>query len=250
VVLVTGPTGSGKTTTLYSVLREIASLKVSTFTLEDPIEYRMPLIRQTQIKEEIGLTFGIGLRALLRQDPDVILVGECRDTETAQLMVRAALTGHLVFSTLHTNDAAGAIPRLIDMAVEPYLLPASLVAVLAQRLVRTICPDCKQPVADPAAVFAELKLEPPAGAPLRLWKGAGCQECKQSGYRGRQAIFELMVLDERFHDAIVRRSGAPEYFRLARERGMQTMFEDGLRKVLAGSTTIEELLEATRISAD
>jgi type IV pilus assembly protein PilB len=250
VVLVTGPTGSGKTTTLYAVLKEITSLEVSTFTLEDPIEYRIPLIRQTQIKEEIGLTFGVGLRALLRQDPDVILVGECRDTETATLMVRAALTGHLVFSTLHTNDAAGAIPRLIDMGVEPYLLPASLVAVLAQRLVRTICPDCKCPVEDPATVFAELKLEPPAGEPLRLWKGAGCRECKQSGYRGRQAIFELMTLDHRFHDPIVRRAGAPEYFRLAREKGMHSMFEDGLRQVLAGNTTIEEVLEATRATTD
>ena len=250
VVLVTGPTGSGKTTTLYAVLKEITSLEVSTFTLEDPIEYRMPLVRQTQIKEEIGLTFGLGLRALLRQDPDVILVGECRDTETATLMVRAALTGHLVFSTLHTNDAAGAIPRLIDMGVEPYLLPASLVAVLAQRLVRTICPDCKCPVEDPAAVFAELKLAPPADQPLRLWKGAGCRECKQSGYRGRQAIFELMTLDHRFHDPIVRRAGAPEYFRLAREKGMHSMFDDGLRQVLAGNTTIEEVLEATRATAE
>jgi type IV pilus assembly protein PilB len=250
VVLVTGPTGSGKTTTLYAVLKEITSLEVSTFTLEDPIEYRMPLVRQTQIKEEIGLTFGVGLRALLRQDPDVILVGECRDTETATLMVRAALTGHLVFSTLHTNDAAGAIPRLIDMGVEPYLLPASLVAVLAQRLVRTICPDCKCPVEDPAAAFAELKLEPPADQPLRLWKGAGCRECKQSGYRGRQAIFELMTLDHRFHDPIVRRAGAPEYFRLAREKGMHSMFEDGLRQVLAGNTTLEEVLEATRATSE
>jgi type II secretory ATPase GspE/PulE/Tfp pilus assembly ATPase PilB-like protein len=248
VVLVTGPTGSGKTTTLYSVLKEIASLEVSTFTLEDPIEYRVPLIRQTQIKEEIGLTFGTGLRALLRQDPDVILVGECRDTETAQLMVRAALTGHLVFSTLHTNDAAGAIPRLIDMGVEPYLLPASLVAVLAQRLVRTICPDCKRPITDPAAVLAEFKVPPPPDVLLRLWKGAGCPQCKQSGYRGRQAIFELMVLDERFHDPIVQRAGAPEYQRLAREKGMKTMFEDGLRQALAGTTTMEEVLEATRLT--
>jgi len=250
VVLITGPTGSGKTTTLYAVLKEITSLEVSTFTLEDPIEYRMPLVRQTQIKEEIGLTFSTGLRALLRQDPDIILVGECRDTETATLMVRAALTGHLVFSTLHTNDAAGAIPRLIDMGVEPYLLPASLVAVLAQRLVRTICPDCKRPVEDPAAVFAELNLEPPADQPLCLWKGAGCQECKHSGYRGRQAIFELMTLDHRFHDPIVRRAGAPEYFRLAREKGMRSMFEDGLRQVLAGNTTIEEVLEATRATEE
>ena len=250
VVLVTGPTGSGKTTTLYAVLKEITSLEVSTFTLEDPIEYRMPLVRQTQIKEEIGLTFSVGLRALLRQDPDVILVGECRDTETATLMVRAALTGHLVFSTLHTNDAAGAIPRLIDMGVEPYLLPASLVAVLAQRLVRTICPDCKRPVEDPTAVFAQLKLQAPAGQPLRLWKGAGCRECKQSGYLGRQAIFELMILDHRFHDPIVRRAGAPEYFRLSREKGMHSMFEDGLRQVLAGKTTIDEVLEATRATEE
>src|SRR5206468_2037673 len=146
--------------------------------------------------------------------------------------------------------AAGSIPRLIDMGVEPYLLPASLVAVLAQRLVRTICPDCKRPVADPAAVFAELKLDPPRDAPLQLWKGAGCPECKQSGYRGRQAIFELMVLDERFHVPIVRRAGAAEYFRLARERGMQSLVEDGLRKVLAANTTVEELVQATRRTAD
>ena len=250
VILVTGPTGSGKTSTLYAALKEIASLEVSTFTLEDPIEYRMPLIRQTQIKEDIGLTFSTGLRALLRQDPDIILVGECRDTETAQLMVRAALTGHLVFSTLHTNDAPGAIPRLIDMGVEPYLLPASLVAVLAQRLVRTICPDCKRPVEDPKRVFAELKLAPSTEVPLRLWQGRGCLECKQTGYRGRRAIFELMVLDERFHDPIIRRAGAPEYLRLAREHGMQSMFEDGLRKVLAGTTTIEEVLSATRTTAE
>ncbi|HYV27985.1 MAG TPA: ATPase, T2SS/T4P/T4SS family, partial [Candidatus Eisenbacteria bacterium] len=228
VVLVTGPTGSGKTTTLYAVLREVATMEVSTFTLEDPIEYRMSLVRQTQVKEEIGLTFSNGLRALLRQDPDVILVGETRDTETAQLMVRAALTGHLVFSTLHTNDAPGAIPRLIDMGVEPYLLPASLVAVLAQRLVRTICEKCREPVKHPEKVFEELKLLPPEGFPMQLWRGAGCSECKQSGYRGRKGIFELMIVDERFHDAIVRRAGAPEYLRLARENGMRTMFEDGL----------------------
>jgi len=210
------------------------------------VEYQCAGINQVQVNETVGLTFSMALRSMLRQAPNVIMLGEIRDLETASIAINASLTGHLVFSTLHTNDAAGAIPRLIDMAVEPYLLPASLVAVLAQRLVRTICPDCKQPVADPAAVFAELKLEPPAGVPLRLWKGAGCAECKQSGYRGRQALFELMLLDERFHDPIVRRAGAPDYFRLARERGMQTMFEDGLRQVLAGSTTIEEVLEVTR----
>ena len=248
VILVTGPTGSGKSTTLYAVLKEVSSMRVSTFTLEDPIEYRMPLIRQTQIKEDVGLTFSTGLRALLRQDPDIILVGETRDTETAELMVRAALTGHLVFSTLHTNDAAGAIPRLVDMGVEPYLLPASLIGVLAQRLVRSICGRCKEPLNNPQQTFQELKLEPPAGLPVHLWRGAGCAECKGSGYKGRKGIFELMMLDERFHEPIVRRASAQEYFRLAREKGMRTMFEDGLRKVVQGVTSLEELMEATRLT--
>jgi type II secretory ATPase GspE/PulE/Tfp pilus assembly ATPase PilB-like protein len=248
VILVTGPTGSGKTTTLYTVLQQVATMEVSTFTLEDPIEYRMPLVRQTQVKEEIGLTFSAGLRALLRQDPDVILVGETRDTETAQLMVRAALTGHLVFSTLHTNDAAGAIPRLIDMGVEPYLLPACLIGVLAQRLVRTLCPKCKEEIDHPEKVFEASRLPPPAGVAVRLWRGKGCPHCKGSGYRGRQGIFELMLLDERFHDPIIRRAGAPEYLRLARENGMRTMFDDGLLKVVQGATTIEELLRVTRLT--
>jgi len=209
----------------------------------------MPQVRQTQVKEDIGLTFSNGLRALLRQDPDIILVGETRDTETAHLMVRAALTGHLVFSTLHTNDAPGAIPRLIDMGVEPYLLPASLIAVLAQRLVRTICDKCREPIANPERVFEDLKLQPPAGFPIQLWRGAGCSECKQSGYRGRKGIFELMIVDDRFHDPIVRRAGAPEYLRLARESGMRTMFEDGLLKSVQGITTIEEVLRVTRLTA-
>jgi type IV pilus assembly protein PilB len=248
VILVTGPTGSGKTTTLYAVLHEVSTMDVSTFTLEDPIEYRMPLVRQTQIREEMGLTFSSGLRALLRQDPDIILVGETRDTETAQLMVRAALTGHLVFSTLHTNDAPGAIPRLIDMGVDPFLLPASLLAVLAQRLARTICPDCKEEVKDPARVLEQLKIQPPGDGPPRLWRGAGCAACNHTGYKGRVALFELMLVDERFHDPILRRAGAPEYLRLAREQGMRTMFEDGLLKAAQGLTTLEELLRVTRLT--
>ena len=249
VVLVTGPTGSGKSTTLYAVLQEVATMQVSTFTLEDPIEFRMPVVRQTQVKEDVGLTFSAGLRALLRQDPDIILVGETRDTETAQLMVRAALTGHLVFSTLHTNDAPGAIPRLLDMGVDPFLLPASLLAVLGQRLVRTICPRCKEPVKDPKSVLAKLKVTPPqTDAPLQLWQGTGCPACSQTGYKGRQGIFELMVLDERFHDPILHRAGAPEYLRLAREGGMRTMFEDGLAKATQGLTTLEEVLCATQMN--
>jgi type IV pilus assembly protein PilB len=251
VVLVTGPTGSGKTTTLYAVLQEVSTMDVSTFTLEDPIEYRMSLVRQTQIHEEAGLTFSSGLRALLRQDPDIILVGETRDTETAQLMVRAALTGHLVFSTLHTNDAPGAIPRLLDMGVDAFLLPASLLAVLGQRLVRTICPNCeKEEIKNPEAVFEKLKIVPPAGqSDLRLWRGRGCRLCNQSGYKGRVGIYELMILDERYHDPILRRAGAPEFLRLAQETGMRTMFDDGVRKALQGLTTIEELLRVTRMNS-
>jgi len=249
VVLVTGPTGSGKSTTLYAVLQEVSTMDVSTFTLEDPIEYRMSLVRQTQIHEEAGLTFSGGLRALLRQDPDIILVGETPATETAQLMVRAALTGHLVFSTLHTNDAPGAIPRLLDMGVDAFLLPASLLAVLGQRLVRTICPNCeKEEIKNPEAVFEKLKVAPSPGlSPLRLWRGRGCRLCNQSGYRGRVGIYELMVLDDRYHDPILRRAGAPEFLRLAQERGMRTMFEDGLLKAVQGVTTIEELLRVTRL---
>jgi len=224
-------------------------MELSTFSLEDPIEYRMPLVRQTQIREDIGLTFSSGLRALLRQDPDIILVGETRDTETAQLMVRAALTGHLVFSTLHTNDAPGAIPRLLDMGVDAFLLPASLLAVLGQRLVRKICPNCREEVQDPEAVFEKLNVPVPAGVTkLQLWRGAGCPLCKQTGHKGRVGIYELMILDERFHDPIIHRAGAPEYLRLARERGMRSMFEDGVLKATQGITTMEELLQVTRMA--
>ncbi len=249
VIIVTGPTGSGKTTTLYAILHELCTEEVSIFTLEDPIEFKMPGLRQTQIKEEVGLTFSAGLRALLRQDPDIILVGETRDTETAQLMVRAALTGHLVFTTLHTNDAPGAVPRLLDMGVEPYLLPDSLLAVLAQRLVRKICEQCREPEPEPEKVFQRLHIEPPADTPIRLWRGRGCAMCKDTGYKGRQGVFELMVITPDFHDAIITRRGAPEFYRLARENGMKTMFEDGLQRALNGITTLEEVLRVTRLQA-
>jgi type IV pilus assembly protein PilB len=247
VIIVTGPTGSGKTTTLYAILRELCTEDVSIFTLEDPIEYKMPGLTQTQIKDEVGLTFSAGLRALLRQDPDIILVGETRDTETAQLMVRAALTGHLVFTTLHTNDAPGALPRLLDMGVEPYLLPDSLLAVLAQRLVRKICDQCRKPEPEPERIFERLHVEPPQDVPIQLWRGSGCAMCKDSGYKGRQGVFELMVITDDFHDAIVSRRGAPEFYRLARQNGMKTMFEDGLQRALQGVTTLDELLRVTRM---
>jgi type IV pilus assembly protein PilB len=246
VVIVTGPTGSGKSTTLYAILREVSGSDVSTFTLEDPIEYRMPGIRQTQIREEIGLTFSAGLRTLLRQDPDIILVGETRDTETAQLMVRAALTGHLVFTSLHTNDAPGAIPRLVDMGVEPFLLPESLIGVLAQRLVRRLCEHCKEPVADPAALLQRLEVPLPQSVPP-MWRGRGCAACKNTGFRGRLGIFEWMQVGPAFHEPIVRRAGAQEFARLAREGGMKDMFADGLRRVFDGQTTVEEVLRVTRM---
>jgi len=246
VIIVTGPTGSGKSTTLYTLLGQLDATERSIFTLEDPVELRRPGLRQTQIREEVGLTFATGLRALLRQDPDVILVGETRDTETAQLLVRAALTGHLVFSTLHTNDAPGAIPRLLDMGVEPFLLPGALVAVLAQRLVRRLCVHCRVPVSDPERAFADAQLTPPATKPLQLWDPRGCPACGGTGYRGRQAIFELMNVDASFHRPIVNRAATDEYVRLARAAGMASMFEDGLRQAVSGVTTLSEVLRVAR----
>jgi type II secretory ATPase GspE/PulE/Tfp pilus assembly ATPase PilB-like protein len=246
VVIVTGPTGSGKTTTLYAMLKHLNNPDVSIFTLEDPVEIPVAGIRQTQVREEVGLTFGASLRSLLRQDPDIILVGETRDRETAELMIRAALTGHLVFTTLHTNDAPGAIPRLIDMGVEPYLLPSSLVAVLAQRLVRRLCKNCRRPVDDTRSLLAGLNVRTPEVDGATLWDAAGCPACHQAGYRGRQAIFEMMRLDESFHSLIIQRSAHSEFRRLARSTGMRTMFEDGLRHALGGTTSLRELLRVAR----
>jgi type IV pilus assembly protein PilB len=240
VILVTGPTGSGKTTTLYTALNSVNRLERAVFTLEDPIEYRLPHIRQTQVNDKIGLTFGSGLRTLLRQDPDVLLVGETRDKETAQLMVRAALTGHLVFSSLHTNDSFSAIPRLIDLGVEPFLLPATLHLVVAQRLVRKLCRVCREPVANPAAHLASFNVVPPEGAEPRLWKPCGCPECRNQGYRGRVAIFELLALDEDYHQAL-HHGSVDELKAIAREKGMPTLFEDGLRRAFRGDTSLEEV---------
>jgi type IV pilus assembly protein PilB len=245
VILVTGPTGSGKTTTLYAVLKEIASLEISTFTLEDPIEYRMSLIRQTQIKEEIGLTFGTGLRALLRQDPDVILVGECRDTETAQLMVRAALTGHLVFSTLHTNDAAGAVPRLIDMGVEPFLISATLEAVLGQRLLRSICPNCRESYKPNESLLAQLEISKRDIGDRKFFYGKGCDVCNNTGYKGRKGIYELMKITDPVRELINERAPTVVLKQKAVELGMVTLRQDGLRSIFAGDTTIEEVLKYT-----
>jgi len=240
VVLVTGPTGSGKTTTLYTALNAVNRLERAVFTLEDPIEYRLPHIRQTQVNDKIGLNFGAGLRTLLRQDPDVLLVGETRDKETAQLMVRAALTGHLVFSSLHTHDAFGAIPRLIDLGVEPFLLPATLRLVVAQRLVRRLCPACREPLADAAAQLRSFQIVPPPDAEPRLWRPRGCPECRQQGYRGRVAIFELLLLDDDYHPAL-HQGDTDRLKEIARAKGMPSLFEDGLRRAFAGDTSLEEI---------
>ncbi|MDQ6964148.1 MAG: GspE/PulE family protein [Mariprofundales bacterium] len=246
VILVTGPTGSGKTTTLYAALGEINSEDISIFTLEDPIEYRLPLVRQTQINPDVGLTFASGLRALLRQDPDVILLGEIRDAETAELAVRASLTGHLVFSTLHTNDAVGAIPRLIDMGIEPYLLPACLGAVMGQRLVRKLCQQCRAPIEDPRQELERAGVPLKADSSPKLWRAVGCEACGSTGYKGRVTINEVLLLNDKFHDAIVAGVNSAELSRLAIESGMRTMFMDGVGKALQGLTTVTEVMRVTR----
>jgi type IV pilus assembly protein PilB len=245
IILVTGPTGSGKTTTLYTALRHVNAKEKSVFTLEDPIEYQMPLIRQTQVNPEIGMTFAAGLRALLRQDPDVILVGEIRDQETADLAMRAALTGHLVFSTLHTNDAMGAIPRLIDMGVEAFLLASALTAVIGQRLVRCICPGCKVERPDASTALADLRVELPEGVLPRLWMGTGCHACGQTGYKGRSGIYEIIHVTDELHAPIVHGPDMGGIRAIIRREGMPTMFDDGIMKALQGVTTLEEVLRVT-----
>ncbi len=242
IILVTGPTGSGKTTTLYTALRHVNAKEKSVFTLEDPIEYQMPMIRQTQVNPDIDMTFAAGLRALLRQDPDVILVGEIRDQETADLAMRAALTGHLVFSTLHTNDALGAIPRLIDMGIEPFLLASALTAVVGQRLVRCICPACKVERTDAKQVLAELNVDLPTDRPLKLWTGSGCRSCGNSGYSGRAGIYEIIHITDQLHTPIVHGPDLTAIRAIIHKEGMPTMFQDGLLKALNGITTLEEVL--------
>ncbi len=245
LILVTGPTGSGKTTTLYTALRHVNAKEKSVFTLEDPIEYQMPMIRQTQVNPDIGMNFAAGLRALLRQDPDVILVGEIRDQETADLAMRAALTGHLVFSTLHTNDALGAIPRLIDMGIEPFLLASALTAVIGQRLVRCICAGCKSARKDSQEVLTELQIELPENCSPQLWMGTGCRACNNTGYKGRAGIYEIIQVSDQLHAPIVHGPDIAGIRAIIQKQGMPTMFQDGLQKALNGVTTVEEILRVT-----
>ncbi len=246
IFLVTGPTGSGKTTTLYACIHRINTIERNIVTLEDPVEYHLGSIRQTQVDPDVGLTFARGLRALLRQDPDVIMVGEIRDSDTAEIAVRSALTGHLVLSTLHTNDAAGAIPRLLDMKIEPFLLSSAMAGVLAQRLVRRICEKCREPVEPPAEVIDQLGLPRSKGSYAR---GAGCRACGGTGYRGRVGIFEVFEVTEPMRDLIAAGAPAEDLGRAARRDGMRTLREDALGKAAEGITTLEEVLRVTKRDA-
>jgi general secretion pathway protein E len=237
IFLVTGPTGSGKSTTLYSALKRINIPDKKIITIEDPVEYQMDGINQIHVNPQIGLTFAAGLRHIVRQDPDVIMVGEIRDRETADIAIRAALTGHLVFSTLHTNDAPSAITRLTDMGVENYLITSSLVSVLAQRLVRLICPHCKAPAGVRTA---------PDGEKVESFRGAGCESCSGTGYTSRVGIFELMELNDEIRKLIMANEDASQITAAARRNGMQSLREDGWMKVRTGVTTADEVMRVTQ----
>jgi general secretion pathway protein E/type IV pilus assembly protein PilB len=243
IILVTGPTGSGKTSTLYTALHEINDSVRKIITIEDPVEYQLKGVNQIQVNEKSGLTFARGLRSILRHDPDVILIGEIRDQETAQIAVQASLTGHLVFSTLHTNDAPGALTRLVDMGVEPYLVASSLEAVLAQRLVRVLCKHCKQPDDSPTTKALKDQLDIPANT--TLYKSVGCRECRNTGFFGRRAIFEWMDSDNEIRQLILKSASTDQIRDAARRQGMRTLAEDGWRLVRAGTTTVEEVLSVT-----
>jgi type IV pilus assembly protein PilB len=242
IVLVTGPTGSGKTTTLYAAINTINTVSRNIATLEDPVEYHVASVRQTQVDPDIGLTFARGLRALLRQDPDVILVGEIRDNDTAEIAVRSALTGHLVFSTLHTNDAVGAVPRLLDMGIAPYLLASALNGVVAQRLVRRLCEKCRRPAKPPAEALAAVGLPSGKGT---FFEAAGCRSCNETGYKGRVGVYEVFEVTGEVRSLIASHAPMEELTRAARRAGMALLVEDAARKASRGLTTLEEALRVT-----
>jgi len=250
IILICGPTGSGKTTTLYSIISRINTPKVNIVTLEDPIEYKIQGVNQVQVNPVAGLTFASGLRSFLRQDPNIILVGEIRDQETADLAIQASLTGHLVFSTLHTNDASGALPRLLDMGAEPYLLASSMTAIVAQRVVRKIHEDCKEAYQPDPKVIEEIKATLgnlwPEGKTIQFYRGKGCQDCGNSGYYGRVGIFEVLPVTEKISQLILSRSASSEIEKQARQEGMISLKQDGYLKVLEGSTSIEEILRVAQ----
>ena len=245
IIFVTGPTGSGKTTTLYASLNQINSEKIKIITIEDPIEYQISGITQIQVQPKIGLTFAQGLRSVLRHDPDVLMVGEVRDYETAEIAIRSALTGHLVFSTLHTNDAAGAITRLLDMGVEPFLVSSSLECLVAQRLVRIICPHCKEKVKLSTDVVDEFGLKINTSK-VDIYEGKGCENCKFTGYRGRTAIYEVIRLNEELRQMVIQKASSQEIKKKAIAHGMRTLFQDGWQKVCEGVTTLNEVVRVTQ----
>lgn len=246
IIIICGPTGSGKTTTLYSILSKVATIRINVMTIEDPVEYEIAGVNQVQVNPRAGLTFASAMRSFLRQDPNVILVGEIRDKETTELAIQASLTGHLVFSTLHTNTAAGTPPRLMDMGAEPFLLVSSLSCVVAQRILRRICQSCKEEFQPPPEVISDSKEVLgklyPEGGPIKFFKGKGCSECNNTGYHGRVGIFEVMPISEKIGRLILEHSAAGEIEKQAIEEGMITMKQDGYLKVLEGVTTIEEVL--------
>jgi general secretion pathway protein E len=245
ILLVTGPTGSGKTTTLYAALNRINSPDKNIITIEDPIEYQLKGIGQMQVNPKINLTFANGLRSILRQDPDVIMVGEIRDAETAEIAIHASLTGHLVFSTLHTNDTAGAITRLIDMGIEPFLVASSVVAIFAQRLVRLLCPDCREAYSPTPQESSKLGFK--SGArPTTFYRAVGCTRCKRTGYHGRTGIYEILLIDDEIRQMVLGKVDSNRIKNRAIEKGMRTLRDDGARKVMEGTTTLEEVLRVTQ----
>jgi len=248
IILLTGPTGSGKTTTLYAVLSRLNRGDVNITTIEDPVEYQLPGVNQVQINPKAGVTFATGLRSFLRQDPDIIMVGEIRDEETARIAIHAALTGHLVLSTLHTNDAPGAITRLVDMGIEPFLVASSLVGVVAQRLVRVLCRRCRQAYVPEGEALRSAGLE--QGEPPVLYRPVGCDFCHGTGYRGRTGIFEIMVIDDTLKDLIVRRASSSEIKQAALAGGMRTLWDAGMARVLDGTTALEEIFRVVFVEEE
>jgi len=246
ILLVTGPTGSGKTTTLYAALNELNRPDVKIITAEDPVEYYLPGVNQCEVKPKIGMTFARIIRAMLRQNPNILLVGEIRDLETAETAIQASLTGHLVFSTLHTNDAPSAITRLVDIGIPPFLVASSVLAIMAQRLVRKVCPKCKVRYEPPAHVLTGLGLRPELAKKANFMKGKGCNHCNKKGYRGRFGIYELMIMTQQVREMAFKGESTLNVRKMARKQGMRTLFEDGMIKAIKGQTTIDEVLRITQ----
>jgi type II secretory ATPase GspE/PulE/Tfp pilus assembly ATPase PilB-like protein len=244
IILLTGPTGSGKSTTLYGALNEIDSVEKNVITVEDPVEYKLERINQINVRPKINLTFANALRSILRQDPDIIMIGEMRDSETAHIAVQSALTGHLVFSTLHTNDAVSSLTRMVDLGIAPFLISSSVIGVMAQRLVRRICPRCIEEYTPEPGVLENLKVnfQLPVSESVKLYHGKGCDYCKNTGYRGRTAIFEMVRINEDIRSMIMKHSSSNEIKEIAIKNGMHTLLDSGVERALEGVTTIDEVL--------